>query len=70
VDFGVGKVALSWVGVNGREERQLVESVMERFPDTWREEWLRLRHLSSWADYFSSLEQESIEEETYVCASA
>ena len=28
---GVGKVALSWVGVNGREERQIVESVMEQF---------------------------------------
>jgi hypothetical protein len=34
VDLGVGKVALSWVGVNGREERQIVETVMERFPDT------------------------------------
>ena len=31
VDLGVGKVALSWVGVNGREERQIVESVMDRF---------------------------------------
>ena len=71
VDLGVGKVALSWVGVNGREERQIVESVMERFPDKWREEWLRLRHLSSWADYFSSLEEESSrEEEAYVCARA
>src|SRR6202051_2502125 len=71
VDLGVGKVALSWVGVNGREERQIVESVMERFPDTWREEWLRLKHLSSWADYFGSLEQESVQDEdTYVCARA
>ena len=36
---------------------------MERFPATWREEWLRLRHLSSWADYISSLEEESSREE-------
>src|SRR6185437_9048928 len=42
VDLGVGKVGLSWVGVNGREERQLVESVMEKFPHDWRSEWLRL----------------------------
>src|SRR5215471_4564790 len=27
VNLGIGKVALSWVGVNGREERQIVESV-------------------------------------------
>ena len=33
VDLGVGKVALSWVGVNGREERQIVENVMERSPN-------------------------------------
>ena len=33
VDLGVGKVALAWVGVNGREERQIVESVMEQFPE-------------------------------------
>jgi type IV secretion system protein VirB4 len=71
VDLGVGKVALSWVGVNGREERQLVESVMERFPENWREEWLRLRHLPSWADYYCSLEEEAIrQEEAYACARA
>jgi type IV secretion system protein VirB4 len=34
VDLGVGKVDLSWVGVNGREERQIVESVMDQFPDS------------------------------------
>ena len=41
VNLGVGKVALSWVGVNGREERQIVESVMDQYPETWRDEWLR-----------------------------
>src|SRR5579862_79759 len=33
VDLGVGKVALAWVGVNGREERQIVESVMQQCPE-------------------------------------
>jgi type IV secretion system protein VirB4 len=55
VDLGVGKVALSWVGVNGREERQIVEGVMDHFPDSWREEWLRLKGLERWADYFCAL---------------
>ena len=32
VNLGIGKVALSWVGVNGREERQIVESVMDHYP--------------------------------------
>jgi len=68
VDLGVGKVALSWVGVNGREERQIVESVMERFPDDWRSEWLRLRGLNQWAEYFGSLETENSDEEVFLCA--
>jgi len=70
VDLGVGKVALSWVGVNGREERQIVGGVMERFPESWRSEWLRIRGLNKWAEYFRSLEVEETEEETYLCASA
>jgi len=57
VDLGVGKVALSWVGVNGREERQMVESVMDQFPDTWRSEWLRLKGSPKWADYLASKEE-------------
>ncbi len=67
VDLGVGRVALSWVGVNGKEERQIVESVIDQFPNTWREEWLRLKGLGQWADYFSTLE-ETEQEEEYVCA--
>ena len=46
----------SWVGVNGREERQIVESVMDQFPDTWRAEWLRLKGLPKWAEYLCALE--------------
>jgi type IV secretion system protein VirB4 len=57
VDFGVGKVALAWVGVNGPEERQIVKSVMERFPDSWRSHWLTLKGLANWAEYFNELQQ-------------
>ena len=60
-----GKVALAWVGVNGREERQIVENVMEQFGDAWRTEWLRLRGLQKWADYLRSLEKR--EEEESLC---
>ena len=66
VDLGLGKVALAWVGVNGREERQIVEEVMARFSKTWRTEWLRLKGLDKWADYFCSLEAEP--QEVLSCA--
>jgi type IV secretion system protein VirB4 len=72
VNLGVGKVALSWVGVNGREERQIVESVMSQYPDSWRAEWLCLKNLPQWAEYYQSLEErvteESEHEEEFVCA--
>jgi len=52
VDMGVGKVALSFVGVNGREERQLADQVRMQFGEHWQSEWLRFRGLPQWADYF------------------
>jgi hypothetical protein len=59
---------LSWVGVNGREERQLVESVIEQFPDAWRSEWLRLRGMPNWADYLDRMEGLSEQKkEEYLC---
>ena len=73
VNLGIGKVALSWVGVNGREERQIVESVMDQYPDTWRAEWLRLKGLPQWAEYFQTLEEAIVAdevEEVAICARA
>jgi type IV secretion system protein VirB4 len=74
VNLAVGKVALSWVGVNGREERQIVESVMNQYPDSWRAEWLRLKGLPQWADYYQSLDEmvaeQSEDQEELLCARA
>ena len=58
VDMGVGKVALSFVGVNGREERLLMEQIRKQFGDGWRSEWLRFRGLGSWADYLRRIATE------------
>src|SRR5205807_106719 len=70
VDLGIGKVALAWVGVNGREERQLVETVVDQFPEAWRSEWLKLKGLPQWAEYFRSLESAAkSQEEKQLCAS-
>ena len=67
VDLGLGKVALSWVGVSGVEERQLVERVMEQYPNSWRTEWLRLKGLPEWAEYLNQLQLEFSESEEYQC---
>jgi type IV secretion system protein TrbE len=65
VDLGVGKVALAWVGINGREERQIAEAVMEQFGEGWRAEWLHLRSLEKWAEYLRSIEKRGRKEHTY-----
>ncbi len=67
IDLGLGRVALSWVGVNGNEERKTVERVIDEHPNTWRAEWLRLKGLSDWAEYLSRLETENETEEDFLC---
>ena len=56
--MGVGEVALSFVGVNGREERQLADQIRSDYGDRWQPEWLRFRGLGQWADY---LQQSALE---------
>jgi hypothetical protein len=29
---------------------------MEQYPDSWRAEWLRLKGLAQWAEYYGQLE--------------
>ena len=76
ISLGMHNVALSFTGVNGREERQLVEDLMERFPDSWQSEWLRVRaealkdeRLAGWADYYEEVRDE-MEGSKYRCAEA
>jgi type IV secretion system protein TrbE len=55
IALGLGKVALSFVGVSSREERQSAIDVMERSGDAWVKEWLRIRGLNDWAAYYDEL---------------
>ena len=65
ISLGIHNVALSFVGINGREERQFVEDLMAEFPSTWQSEWLRVRaealrddRLEGWADYCEKVQRE------------
>jgi type IV secretion system protein TrbE len=75
ISLGLHNVALSFVGVNGREERQLVEDLMEEFPASWQSEWLRVRgealrdeRLQGWAAYYEQVHRDL--ERNELCASA
>jgi type IV secretion/conjugal transfer VirB4 family ATPase len=56
ISLGLGRVALSFVGVNGADERKSVEKLMEAYPERWQSEWLRARGLADWATYYEELE--------------
>ena len=65
ISLGIHNVALSFTGINGREERLLVEDLMDRFPASWQSEWLRVRaealkdkRLAGWADYYERVREE------------
>jgi type IV secretion system protein VirB4 len=65
ISLGIHNVALSFVGVNGREERQQVEDLMDEYPTGWQSCWLRARakllkdeRLIGWADYLDDIHQQ------------
>jgi type IV secretion/conjugal transfer VirB4 family ATPase len=68
IDLGIGQVALSYVGVNGREERGIAKTVMDNNPKNWRADWLRLKGLEAWAEYLEGIAPQ--EEYRSLCASA
>ncbi|HLH31591.1 MAG TPA: conjugal transfer protein TrbE, partial [Terriglobia bacterium] len=57
IALGMGKVALSFVGINGKEERQAAEIFMAEHAECWQPEWLRSRNLVDWANYYQGLDQ-------------
>jgi type IV secretion system protein VirB4 len=57
IALGLGKVALSFVGVSSREERQAAMDAMERAGNGWVAEWLRIRGLDDWAAFYEETER-------------
>jgi type IV secretion system protein VirB4 len=55
ISLGLGGVALSFVGVNGREERTRVEALIENAAADWRRDWLASRGLDDWGRYYEEL---------------
>ena len=54
ISMGIGKVALSFVGVSGADERGAAELVMEQNPENWQSDWLRKRGQGEWANWYDS----------------
>jgi type IV secretion system protein VirB4 len=54
ISLGIGKVALSFAGISGADERGAAEQVMEQNPGNWQSEWLRMRGQNEWADWYDN----------------
>src|SRR5207253_973793 len=57
IALGLGKVGLSFVGINGRQEREAAEEFMTDAGDRWQSAWLKSRGLMDWAEYYEGLDQ-------------
>ena len=62
IHLALGGVALSFLAASGDRDRQLVDTLIERKPNGWTSDWLRLRGLSVWADRLDRLQQQYQEE--------
>lgn len=52
IALGLGGVALSFVGVSGKEQREKALHTMATFGDDWVPQWLRERGLHDWAQFY------------------
>ena len=53
-NIGFGPVALAFVGVSGPEVRARIGEIRKMHGDGWISEWLRVRGVQNWADYFET----------------
>jgi type IV secretion system protein VirB4 len=56
MDLGMGDVALSFVGVDGKKDRLRIDALIKQHSDKWVYHWLKERGLSDWAEYWLSLQ--------------
>jgi type IV secretion system protein VirB4 len=68
ITLGMGKVSLSFVGVNGAEERRAFDEALHPRGRSQASQWLRFRGLPDWANYLEELQLFS--ERKTECASA
>jgi type IV secretion system protein VirB4 len=57
IALGLGGVALSFVGVSGKERRQEALEIMATYGDGWVPQWLRRRGLEDWAQFYEAGQQ-------------
>lgn len=55
--LGLGGVALSFVGVSGKDDLAAINQLMKQHAENWPAEWLRYRGYQDWAEYWLSLKK-------------
>jgi type IV secretion system protein VirB4 len=57
IALGLGGVALSFVGVSGKEQRQEALDLMASYGEDWIPQWLRRRGLADWGEFYEAGQQ-------------
>lgn len=57
IALGLGGVALSFVGVSGKEQRQEALDTMASYGEDWIPQWLRRRGLADWGEFYEAGQQ-------------
>ncbi len=55
IDLGLGKLALSFVGVDSSDDRKQIDKLIEQYGEGWVYHWLIHRKLPDWAAYWEKL---------------
>jgi type IV secretion system protein TrbE len=61
ISLGLGRVALSFVGVSAKEDREAAIQMMDHDGDAWVAMWLRKRGLTEWAEFYEAGETSASE---------
>lgn len=58
VSFDFKPVTLAFIAANLDHDREDVDRLIRRNPETWQADWLRVKGLHDWADHYEELENE------------
>lgn len=56
IDLGLGKVALSFLGIGSEQDRRTIDTLENQYGKEWVYHWLTQRGLLDWAEYWRSLQ--------------
>jgi type IV secretion/conjugal transfer VirB4 family ATPase len=58
IDLGLGRLSLSFVGVDGADDRRRIDELIQQHGNRWVRQWLTEGNMPDWAAYWENLSAE------------